>query len=124
MKEKYVKKYRFDIVFLSAVLLISLFILILFSVNKKEGTFAVVEINGTVVGEYPLSENGTFTLNGGTNVLVIENAFAYMSYSGCPDHVCEKTGKIRFVGESIVCLPNRVVITIKGNTDDGVDLVS
>ena len=118
------KKHRFDIIFLSAVIIISLSLLLLISSNKEDGALAVVEINGTVVGEYPLGENGEFTLNGGSNVLVIENGEAYMSFSKCPDHVCERTGKIRFVGESIVCLPNRVVVTIKGNADGGVDLVS
>ena len=48
-----------------------------------------------------------------------------MSYSSCPDHICENTGKVKFVGEQIVCLPNRVSVTISGEMgDDGVDFVS
>jgi hypothetical protein len=83
-----------------------------------------VEINGTVAGEYPLDIPGVFSLNGGSNVLVIENGEAYLNYSNCPDHTCEKTGKLRYVGETIVCLPNKLSVTVKGSTDGGVDLVS
>ena len=87
-------------------------------------TSTVVEVDGEVVGEYPLYQNGVYPLNGGTNVLVIENGVAYLSYSNCPDHTCERTGKIRFVGQTIVCLPNKLSVTVKGEAEGGVDLVS
>ena len=119
-----IKKYRFDVIFIAVILLISLLVFIVASLNKKEGDVAVVEINGTVTNEYSLSSDGIFPLNGGTNVLVIEDGTAYINYSSCPDHICEKTKRIRYVGERIVCLPNRISITIQGNTQDGVDLVS
>ena len=117
-------KYRLDIIVSASILVISLLILLVVSLAKKEGSVAVVEVNGVTVGEYSLWENAEYSLNGGTNVLVIENGVAYLNYSNCPDHTCEKTGKIRYVGQSIVCLPNKVAITIKGDTSGGVDLVS
>ena len=117
-------KYRLDIIVIASILVISLLILLVVSLTKKEGSVAVVEVNGVTVGEYSLWENAEYSLNGGTNVLVIENGLAYLNYSNCPDHTCEKTGKIRYVGQSIVCLPNKVAITIKGDTSGGVDLVS
>ena len=118
------KKYRLDIIVISAILVLSLLALLIVSLTKKEGSFVVVEINGVTVGEYSLWQNREYSLNGGTNVLVIENGVAYLNYSSCPDHTCENTGKIRYVGQSIICLPNKVSITIKGDTADGVDLVS
>ena len=120
------KKYRIDIIVISAILVSALLFLLLMTIFKKDGAVVAVEINGEVVAEYPLDKDGVFPLNGGTNVLVIENGAAYLSYSSCPDHVCENTGKIRHVGETIVCLPNRVTVTVKGDVSDdgGVDLVS
>ena len=119
------KKYRWDILVIAVILFISLALVAITSLTKEQGSVAVVEINGVVAGEYPLSKNGVFPLNGGTNVLVIEDGVAYLNYSNCPDHTCEHTGKIRYVGQTIVCLPNRLSITIKGNAaDGGVDLVS
>ena len=120
------KKYRIDIIVISAILVSALLFLLFMTIFKKDGAVVAVEINGEVVAEYPLDKDGVFPLNGGTNVLVIENGAAYLSYSSCPDHVCENTGKIRHVGETIVCLPNRVTVTVKGDVSDdgGVDLVS
>ncbi len=117
-----IKKYRPDIIVISAVILISLLSFLIAALTRSEGSVAVVEIDGVYSGEYSLSVDGTFPLNGGTNVLVIEGGEAYLNYSSCPTHTCEQRGRIRYVGERIDCLPNRVSITIKG--EGGVDLVS
>ena len=116
--------YRLDIIVIATILLASLSLLLILNLTKKEGALAVVEIDGQVVAEYPLYKEGVYSLNGGTNVLVVEGGTAYLNYSSCPDHTCENIGKIRYVGETIVCLPNKVTITIIGDAEDGVDLVS
>ena len=118
------KKYRLDIIVISVILLLSLVLLLIVTLSKEEGATVVVEIDGTIVATYSLDQNGEYSLNGGTNVLVIENGKAYLNYSNCPDHTCEKTGKIQYVGQSIICLPNKIAITIKGEADGGVDFVS
>ena len=122
--EKTKKSYLADIIVISAIVLITLLFLLFSFAFKSEGAYVTVEVDGVKTGEYSLSKNATYTLNGGTNVLVIENGVAYLSYSNCPDHTCENTGKIRYVGQSIICLPNRVTVTVRGDTDGGVDLVS
>ena len=122
------KKYRIDIIVISAILVIALLLLLVMTLLKKEGSTVSVEVDGEVVAEYSLFLDGAYELNGGTNVLVIKGGVAYLSYSSCPDHVCENTGKIKYVGETIVCLPNHVTVTITGDAKDdpegGVDLVS
>ena len=117
-------KYRLDIIVISVIIAVSLLLLLILNISKKEGAVAVVEIDGNTVAKYPLSTSGEYPLNGGTNVLIIEDGTACVCYSSCPDHTCERTGKVRYVGQTIVCLPNRVSITIKGGADNGVDLVS
>lgn len=42
----------------------------------------------------------------------------------CPDKLCQKTGKIERVGQSIVCLPNKVVVLIDGKAESEVDQVT
>jgi len=37
----------------------------------------------------------------------------------CPDKLCQKTGVISKVGQSIVCLPNRVNIYYENNENEG-----
>ena len=119
------KKHRIDIIVVSAILIISLSVLLIFTFNKEEGSYVRVEIDGEIVAEYPLDKNGTYILNEGTNILVIEDGKAYFSYSSCPDHICEKGKKKHHVGETIVCLPNKVSATIVGSVteNDGVDFV-
>ena len=106
-----IKKYRLDIIVISTLLLFSLLVLLVVNVTRTEGAVAIVEINGSTVAEYSLNENGEYSLNNGTNRLVIEDGVAYLNYSNCPDHTCERTGKIKYVGQTIVCLPNKVSIT-------------
>ena len=52
--------------------------------------------------------------------MVIENGEAYMKYADCPDGVCKSTGRIKYNGQSIICLPNRVSVMIEsGEMGDG-----
>lgn len=120
-------KYRLDIIVIAAILLASLALLLVMTLNKEEGSVVVVEIDGATVATYSLDRDGEYSLNGGTNVLVIEDGKAYLNYSNCPDHTCENTGKVSHVGETIVCLPNKITVTVVGDVaiDDGyVDFVT
>ncbi len=46
------------------------------------------------------------------NVVQVETGKISMYSATCPDHICMKTGAISKPGETIVCLPHKVVITI------------
>ena len=120
----FMRKYRIDILVVASLIVLSLVVLLVMNLTRQEGAYAEVTVGENVVGRYPLSQNGTYTLNGGTNVLTIEDGYAYMSYSDCPDHLCEHTGRVKYVGQPIACRPNRVTVTIVGQADDSVDFVS
>ena len=117
-------KHRIDIIVVASLLLLSLVTLLVINLTKKDGAFATVTVEGVTVGEFPLDKDGVYELNGGTNTLTVKDGRAYMSYSDCPDHVCERTGKVKHVGETIVCLPNKVTVTVTGVSDNAVDFVS
>ena len=120
-----IKKYRWDLLVIGLLLLLGLILLLVVTLTKTEGNYVYVEIDNVSAGKYPLSEDGVFPLNGGTNTLVIENGEAYVIDSHCRDHRCEQMGRIRYVGQFIKCLPNRVELTVRGtDTAGGVDLVS
>ena len=118
------KKYRVDIIVIALILIFSLSFLLISTLTRVEGANLEVEIDGSVVGRYSLSVNGVYTLNGGTNILTVKDGAAYISYSDCPDHTCENTGKVRYVGQTIVCLPNKLSVTVVGEADNSVDFVS
>ena len=118
------KSLRFDLILIASLLIISALAIGVMLLLREEGGYVTVEIAGDKVGEYPLYLNGEYELNGGTNILVIENGEAYMSYADCPGHVCIKRGRIKYRGQSIECSPNNLIVKVKGNADSGVDFVS
>lgn len=118
------KRLLFDILLISLLLCLSLSLILFLAINREEGNYVLVEIDGKTVGEYRLDQDAEIEINGGTNILVIKDGKAFLSEANCPDKTCVKTGSIHYSGESIICLPNKVVIKIKGNSRGFVDLVS
>ena len=121
---KQTPRLRYDLILIGALLVISIGVLLVTTLTRREGGYVEIEQSGQVIATYSLSINAEYELNGGTNILVIENGEAYLKDANCPDKTCVKTGKIRYVNQSIICLPNEISITVRGDTDDGVDFVS
>ena len=61
---------------------------------------------------------------GGYNVLEIEGGAAAVTEADCGDLTCVNTGAISREGESIVCLPYRLVVEITGGGAAEVDAVA
>ena len=112
------KKMIADIILIAAVLVIALSVFLFVELSRKEGAFVRVSVNGERVAEYSLSVDGEYSLNGGTNILVIENGEAYIKWADCPRQICVKDGKISRTGERITCLENRVVVEVFGKGDE------
>lgn len=106
------KKNDFVLVILILVIAFASLFVILF--NRTPGALVHVSVGGREMGVYSLNEDAEYVLNGGTNILVIENGFAYMKSADCPDGTCVKTGRISYTGQRIVCLPNKVLVEIRG----------
>lgn len=118
-------KYKKEIIMTSLFLSLAIISLLIIGLVSKTGSTVEVRCDGEVIAEYSLLENGEYPLLGGKNVLVIEDGSAYMKSADCPDGTCIKTGRIRRVGESIICLPNKLAITVRGERDsDTPDLIS
>lgn len=91
---------------------------------RQQGSMVTVSVDGQQVGTYPLEENLSQPISGYdsfTLTLVIDGGKAYVSGSTCPDLICQHHAPISKVGEQIVCLPGRVVISIRGT--DGKEAV-
>ena len=118
------KKYKRDLIVITSLLAISLIMLLCIFLFSKSGDFVSVQVEGELVGIYSLSNDAEISIGDGTNILKIESGKAYMVYATCPDRVCVNTGKISRVGQSIICLPHKVTITVIGNSEGDVDLES
>ena len=83
---------------------------------RRDGAAVVVEQDGKETARYALDENKTVRIKGqgGYNLLVIEGGEAWLLEADCPNLLCVKTGKIRYAGQSIVCLPHKLAVRIVG----------
>ena len=113
--------YKKEIIIIAALLLSAVISLVFINAFAKRGEYAEVRIDGVTAATYRLDTDGVYTLLDGKNVLIIENGYAYMSEADCPDGTCIRTGKISKAGESIVCLPNKISVIIRGG--DGADII-
>lgn len=68
---------------------------------------------------YSLSVDRVIEIESNTHKLtvIIEDGEVSVTSSDCPDHVCVDTGKISNSGESIICVPARVVVTVGGESE-------
>ncbi len=111
-----------DLILVALLLFVALSVFLILEFTKEPGAYVRVSINGEVVYEYPLSRDGEYSLNGGTNILVIENGEAYMKWADCPRQICVHDGRISKTGERIVCLENRVEVIVIGNGEEILEL--
>ena len=107
---------RGDLYLIIGCLLAALICCGLWLLLRQDGAEVIVEQNGQETARYALAEDRTVRIEGegGYNLLVIENGEAWLSEADCPNLLCVKTGKIRYAGQSIVCLPHKLAVRIAG----------
>ena len=122
----FIKKHRFDVILIGSIALILAIILAVFAFSKTEGAFAVVTVNGRQSAVYPLDEDLEVKLTNGDGyyILIIENGDAYIKEASCPDKLCVNQNKIRYNGETLVCLPNKTTVKVVSNVDGETDFIS
>ena len=124
------KNFKSDILLLGGLVLVGVVFAMLLMLTRQQGAQVQVSVSGTVTACYPLERDGVYSIaaeNGGTNLLVIADGKAHMEEATCPDGLCVNMGSINKNGQSIVCLPNQVVVEVIGGEeaqDDGVDLIA
>ena len=80
-------------------------------------------VDGEVFGTYGLTEDQTVEIDD-TNRLVIKDGEARMEWADCPDQICVDHRAVSRNGESIICLPNQVVVTVASSEERDVDAVA
>jgi hypothetical protein len=91
-----------------------------------EGKRVVIELDGDVVGDFSLEEDRLVPVEGklGTTWVKMGEGGVRIVDSPCPYKLCIKSGSIHRAGETLICLPNRVVARIAGDEEEAVDAVS
>ena len=110
---------KFDVLIFAGIILLfagSLFWTIAYFSDSALGAYVRVCSEGEPAERYPLREDREIRIQSanGENVLRIKDGQAFISYADCPDQYCVEHKPIGKSKESIVCLPNQLVITIEG----------
>lgn len=101
------------------LILVILFIAAVFLIGsrlaaRKPAAIVIVSVDGSITHEFPLNLEESFLIytEHGENHLVITDGAAQITEASCPDQICVRHAPIRESGQTIVCLPNKIVITI------------
>ena len=118
-----------DIVIIALLVMLSFLPLAIFTYQNAsangDSMHVVVSADGEIVHEMELKNDHTREIyefvddHGHENTVVREGLIVYISDANCQDLLCVQQGQISEVGETLVCLPNRVLVEI---VSDGVDI--
>ena len=86
------------------------------AVNHTDVRLVILR-DGEIFGTYPLTEDRIIEI-GETNICEISGGDVKMTHADCPDQVCVLSPRINRYGGTIVCLPNKVILSIEGEESD------
>ena len=125
--KNFAKKYKNDIILVFSILVLALVCFLIFKACAKEGRYAVITVGGEIyktvsldtdcVTEVVTGERGEYK-----NTVTVKDGRVSVTYANCPDGICEKHRKIKYDGESIVCLPHKLTVTVEGGAEGDIDI--
>ena len=98
--------------------------------GREQGSQVIVFQDGVEQGRYLLSEEQDVEIafnqesQEGKNILRIRDGSADMIYADCPDQLCVNQKEIDKVGETIVCLPHKIVVEVEGEKQSDFDSIA
>ena len=93
---------------------------------QKEAVLQIYQ-NGELTEEYDLSQSRTIPVTGDENsynLVLIEDGTVRVTDADCPDQLCMKQRSISKNGESIICLPHKLVLQIYAKEEGTLDAVT
>lgn len=121
------QKTKRDFMLVAGIVLTALLIWAGFQfINNGRADFVYVLQDGEQIASYPLSEDRTAIISYGENeynLLIISGQAAFVSDADCPDKLCVGQKAISRKGESIICLPHKLVILIDSEEEGEMDAV-
>ena len=114
-----------DLLLVVIALIAAAGIWLFYCAGADHGLTAVVTVDGEVRAELPLDETDSIEIETewGYNIVHTEDGQAFVTEADCRDQICVDHKKIEKVGETIVCLPHKMVVEIIGEGEAEMDMV-
>lgn len=111
------RRLRNDVLLIAVLLIMAALGAVYLFLLRGTGSEVTVTVDGQWYGTYSLTKDRVEdirTSDTAVNRLEICDGKAEVTFATCPDGICAAHAPIYRRGESIVCLPHRVVITVSG----------
>ena len=112
-----------DIIIIALALLAALALYLVSQVSLgAEASVVVVTVDGEEVLRKPLAMENRYEIaqdDGSLNVIRVEDGAVFMEEANCRDGLCIRQGKMRNGAKTIVFLPHKVVVQLKGDAPAG-----
>lgn len=111
------------------IICICLAIIISMFVLKRpigKGDSVLILQDGKPVYNLSLSESRSINVKGpvGITRICIEKGQVWIADAPCPHKMCQRTGKISRAGSVIICVPNKILVEVKGDSKQDLDGVT
>lgn len=90
-------------------------VLLIFLLGQGEGRTVVITKAGETLASFDIQKDTVF--DAGSNVINIENGEVYISKASCDNKICMQQGRISLANQTLVCAPNGICVSIKGEGD-------
>ena len=91
--------------------------------GRQTGSCVMISKDNEEIGTYSLKDDRVIDVGEG-NRLEIKDGAVHMLYADCPDQICVHQKAISRNGESIICLPNKIVLKIVDGEEAELDAVT
>lgn len=123
------QKLKGDILVMGVILMAALLFFMIPKIRNSQNENGKVEVwqDGELLDSYSLSEDKVVSVqaeDGGYNLVLISGGNARVTDADCPDKLCIRQRSISENGESIICLPHKLVLQITSGKESGLDAVA
>lgn len=96
------------------LVLVFLFVSLFFTFSNQRGQMVTATVDGKTVWQCSLLKDTIYTLQTpyGQNTITVKKRRCSVTAADCPDGLCQKSGSIFKAGQSIVCLPHRLIVEV------------
>ncbi len=113
-----------DIILIASILALSI-IWFVSSFTAEENLRADIYVDGEKVHSIALSKvEESYNIRENYCELLIEKDGVSFSFSDCADQLCVRRGKLKRQGDTMACVPEKIVVIIKSDRQDKIDGVA